>query len=157
MNARDTQRHTAQLTEGRRPVWLPWIAGPHEETAGAVLVSLTEFRADAWRYFPGMGWIALGLRSGWYGLPGAVGLYLWADVPRLCVGSLSVWTDEADLQRWIGLPRHVHVMRRYRPRGKARSTQWTCETFDRTVILAEAKRRLACGELFSHEDLATPT
>jgi hypothetical protein len=63
------------------------------------------------------------------------------------VGSLSVWTDAADLRRWIGLPRHVQVMRRYKPRGTARSTQWTRETFDRAAILAEAKQRLARGEL----------
>jgi hypothetical protein len=128
-------------------VWLPWTAGPHEETAGWVLVSLTEFRAHAWRDLPRVTWIARGLRAGWYGLPGAVGLYLWTDLPQRCVGSLSVWTDAADLRRWIGLPRHVQVMRRYKPRGTSRSTQWTRETFDRAAILAEAKQRLAKGEL----------
>lgn len=157
MKARDTRREASQSEEGRRPVWLPWAAGAHEETAGPVLVSLTEFRANGWRHLPGMARIALGLRAGWYGLPGAVGLYLWTDVSRRCVGSLSVWTDEADLRRWIGLPRHVQVMRRYRPRGTARSTQWTCGTFDRSAILAEAKRRLASGELSGHGSAATPT
>jgi hypothetical protein len=77
-------------------VWLPWMAGPHEETAQSVLVSLTEFRAHAWRDLPRMAWIGLALRAGWYGLPGAVGLYLWTDFPQRCVGSLSVWTDAAD-------------------------------------------------------------
>jgi hypothetical protein len=139
----------APLQERRRPMWLAWTAGPHEDTAETVLVSLTEFRAHAWRDLPGMARIALGLRAGWYGLPGAVGLYLWADIPRRCVGSLSVWTDAADLRRWIGLPRHVEVMRRYRPRGTARSTKWTCETFDQSAILADAKRHLASGELDS--------
>jgi hypothetical protein len=115
-----------------------------------VLVSLTEFRARSWRYFPAMAWIGLGLRAGWYGLPGAVGLYRWTDVSQRCVGSLSVWTDEANLRRWIGLPRHVRVMRRYRPRGTARSTSWTCESFDRSAILDEAKRRLGSGELSGH-------
>lgn len=128
-------------------MWLPWTAGPHEETAGPVLVSLTEFRPHAWRDLPRIALIASGLRAGWYGLPGAVGLYLWADLPRRCGGSLSVWTDPADLHRWIGLPRHVQVMRQYKPRATTRSTQWTSETFDRAAILAEAKQRLARGEL----------
>lgn len=75
---------------------------------------------------------------------------------RRCTGSLSVWTDEADLRRWIGLPRHAEVMRRYRPRGMARSTQWTCETFDRAAVHAEAKRRLARGELDSHQQPSAP-
>lgn len=60
---------------------------------------------------------------------------------------VSLWTDPADLQRWIGLPRHVEVMRRYRRRGAARSAQWACESFDRAATLAEAKQRLARGEL----------
>lgn len=87
--------------------------------------------------------------AGWYGLPGAIGLYLWIDLPKRCVGSLSVWTNETDLQRWVGLPRHVQVMRRYKPRGTARSAQWSCEAFDRLAILNEAKRRLAQGEMES--------
>lgn len=131
-------------------MWLPWTAGPHEEANGPVLVSLTEFKAHSWHDLPAMAWIALGLRAGWYGLPGAVGLFLWTDVSQRCVGSLSVWTDEADLRRWIGLPRHGWVMRRYRLRGTARSTSWTCETFDRSAILDEAKRRLVSGELSGH-------
>lgn len=127
------------------------MAGPEEGTAGPVHVSLTEFRAHAWRDLPSMGWTAVGLRAGWYGLPGAVGLYLWADVPRRCVGSLSVWTNAAHLRRWIGLPRHVEVMRRYKPRGTTRSTQWTSETFDRSVVLREAKGHLVGGELSSRD------
>ena len=140
----------AAAGERRAPVWLPWIAGPEEDTSAAVLVSLTEFRAHAWRHLPGMAWVAMGLRAGWYGLPGAVGLYLWADVPRRCVGSCSVWTDGADLRRWVGLPRHVQVMRRYRPRGAARATQWTCAGADRRTIRDEATRRLRAGELAAH-------
>jgi hypothetical protein len=123
------------------------MAGPQEMSAGPVLVSLTEFRAHSWRDLPAMGRVALGLRAGWYGLPGAVGLYLWTDVSRRCVGSLSVWTDEAALGRWIALPRHVQVMRRYRRRGATRSATWRCEAFDRSTVLDEAKRRLASGKL----------
>lgn len=62
--------------------------------AGSVLVSLTEFRPHAWRDLPHMAWIALWLRAGWYGLPGAVGLYLWTDLPRRCAG-LAVGVDRS--------------------------------------------------------------
>jgi hypothetical protein len=152
MEGGDAQPPVTPLKEPRtRLVWLPWTEGPEEGTAGPVFVSLTEFRAHAWRDLPGMARTALELRAGWYGLPGAVGLYLWADVAHRCVGSLSVWTDAADLQRWIGLPRHVQVMRSYRPRGSARSTQWTCETADKMAIRGEATRRLAEGELASRD------
>jgi hypothetical protein len=137
------------VAEGRRPVWLPWMAGPHEQAAGPVFVSLTEFKAQSWFDIPAMAWTAVALRAGWYGLPGAVGLYLWTDLSRRCVGSLSVWTDQADLRRWIELPRHVRVMRRYRRRGTTRSASWTCETFDRSAIHHDANRRLARGKLSS--------
>ncbi len=127
----------------RRPLWLPWVDGPHESPSGPVFVSLTEFNASAWLDLPAMTWTALALRSGWYGLPGAVGMHLWADPLRRCVGSLTVWTEESALRRWVGLPRHVEVMRRYRPRGAARTTSWTCPAFDRAAILAEAKACLS--------------
>lgn len=112
-----------------------------------MLVSLTEFKAHAWRDLPRMTWTGLALRAGWYGLPGAVGLHLWVDLPSRSVGSLSVWTDAGQLRRWIALPRHTEVMRRYRARGATRFAEWTSERFERAAVLAEAKCRLASGEL----------
>lgn len=134
--------HEPPLDDHRSPMWLPWIAGPEEQADGPALVSLSEFKMHTLRDLPGIAWTGMRLRAGWYGLPGAVGLHLWMDLTQRSIGSLSVWTNAADLRRWIGLPLHTQVMRRYRSRGIARATQWTCEPFDRAAILVEAKRRL---------------
>jgi len=53
-----------------------------------------------------------------------------------------VWTDRAALRRWVGLPLHVTIMRRYRPLGTNRSALWDVEQFDRDAVRAEAERRL---------------
>jgi hypothetical protein len=130
--------------EGHRAlIWLPWVAGPEERAGGQVLVSLTEYKPQRWRDLPSVARAGMRLRGGWYGLPGAVGLHLWVDPCKRGSGSLSVWTNAADLRRWIGLPLHRQIMGRYRSRGTARSTQWTWDSCDRTAILAEAKLRLA--------------
>lgn len=129
----------------RAALWLPWVAGPEQDVEGPVLVSLTEFQMRTLRDLPGAAWAGMRLRAGWYGLPGAVAMRLWTDPTQRSTGSLSVWTSSADLRRWIGLPLHAQIMRRYRSRGVARATHWTCEPFDRATILAEAKRRLTAA------------
>jgi hypothetical protein len=48
----------------------------------------------------------------------------------LRTGSISVWSDEAALRRFVGLPLHVDVMRRNRDRGTVRSATWAVEEFD---------------------------
>lgn len=78
------------------------------------------------------------LGLGWYGLPGAVGLYLWADPLRRRTGSPAVWTDSAAMHRWIGLPLHVATMRHYGTRGSLRSSMGEPEQVDRRAILARA-------------------
>jgi hypothetical protein len=54
-----------------------------------------------------------------------------------------VWASEEDLERFVGLPHHVDIMRRYRDRGTVRSTTWTVEQFDRGLILDRALAWLA--------------
>jgi heme-degrading monooxygenase HmoA len=127
-------------------LWGAWAPGPEEAAAGPVVVSLTNFTMHTLRDLPGIWRAAIRLRRGWYGLPGAVGLYLWADAPSRQVGSVSVWTNEPDLHRWIGVPLHVAIMRRYRTRGFLRSAKWFSATVDRTAIRTEAARRLEAGD-----------
>jgi hypothetical protein len=50
--------------------------------------------------------------------------------------------------RWVQLPLHHAIMRRYRTRGTILSTLWESETPDRSAILLDAERRLA-GDDFS--------
>jgi len=128
------------------PIWFPWQPGPEEDTDRPVLVSLTEFTMHSLRSLPGIARRGTQLQLGWYGLPGAVGVQLWADPLTRRTGSVSVWTDRRSLYRWVQLPLHQAIMRRYRTRGTVRSTLWEIETPNRSSILLQAKQRLASGD-----------
>lgn len=119
-------------------LWFPWLPGPETTTDGPVLVSLTDYTMHSRRSLPGILRRGGRLGLGWYGLPGAIGLYLWADPLRGRTGSLSVWTDSDAMYRWVGLPLHVETMRHYRTRGTLRSTTWRSDDVDRRAILARA-------------------
>jgi hypothetical protein len=77
--------------------------------------------------------------SGWYAMPGAIGLWLWMLPATSRGGSISVWASEADLERFIGLPHHVDIMARYRGRGTVRSTTWVADRFERGAIIVRAR------------------
>lgn len=123
-------------------IWLPWQAGPEADTTGPVLVSLTDFTMRSLRFLPEIATTGIRLSLGWYGIPGAVGVSQWADLVHRRTGSLSVWTDEAALRRWVGLPLHIRTIRRNRDRGTLRTMTWSTDTVDRTALRAEAARRL---------------
>ena len=124
------------------PVWTPWAAGPVRSPDGPVVVSVTEFVPHALRHFHAFVLDGLRLREGWYGMEGAVGLYLYGQPTRRRGGSVSVWTDGAAMRRFIGLPRHVEIMRRYRPLGTVRATTFEQADFDRDDVKRRALRWL---------------
>jgi hypothetical protein len=121
----------------------PWTDGPEAAPAGSVVVSVTDFAPHRRRDVPLITRTGLRLRRGWFAMPGAVGLCLWSDplVPRS--GSISVWTSEEDLQRFIRLPAHVAIMRRFRDRGTLRSTSWSADGFDPSAVVAQARGWIA--------------
>jgi hypothetical protein len=117
--------------------------GPVPRTDGPVVVSFTEFTARRFRDLPGIAWAGLGLRRGWWAMPGAIGVVLYVDVRARRGGSLSVWATEEDLRRFVALPRHVAIMRRYRQRVAVRATTWRAEARLRPgAALAEGRARL---------------
>ncbi len=126
-------------------IWLPWREGPVARADGPVIVSLTNFSVHRRRHWPGVYLAGLRLREGWYAMPGAVGLWLWTQPLAGRGGSVSVWTDEADLRRFVGLPLHLAIMRRYRPRGAVESHTWRMDSFIPDVARAQARRRLGLG------------
>lgn len=127
-------------------IGFPWQPGPEDDTDRPVIVSLTEFKAYSFWSFPDIVRRGAQLQRGWYGLPGAVRVHLWADPLTRRTGSVSVWTDRRSLYRWVQLPLHRTIMHRYRTRGTLRSTLWESESPDRNSILVQAKRRIASGE-----------
>jgi hypothetical protein len=121
----------------------PWAGGPEADAGGAVVVSVTDFAPHRRRDVPTIARTGLRLRLGWFAMPGAVGLCLWSQPLAVRSGSISVWTSEEDLQRFIRLPAHVAIMRRFRARGDLRSTIWSDVTFDAAEIVDRAKRWIA--------------
>lgn len=124
-------------------VWLPWRAGPAAGGEGPVVVSLTDFRAHRLRDLPGIYWSGLRLREGWYAMPGAIGLWLWGQpLDRGRGGSVSVWQSEADLRRFVALPAHLAIMRKYRTLGRLESATWQMDCFTPSAARAAARERL---------------
>jgi hypothetical protein len=125
------------------PLLTRWMPGPHDPAGAPVVVSVTEFEPHRRRDLPGVAIKGLRMRMGWYAMPGAVGLWLWSlpAIPRS--GAISVWATEGDLERFIGLPHHVDVMRRYSTRGTVRSTTWNADRFEPDVVVARARAWIA--------------
>lgn len=121
------------------PVLTPWMPGPVDPLDKPVVVSVTEFSADHRRDLPGVLLKGLRMRLGWYAMPGAVGLWLWSLPAKAIGGSISVWKNEADLERFVGLPHHVDIMRRYGSRGTVRSTKWRADKFEPHVVIEHAR------------------
>src|SRR3954451_13666652 len=105
----------------------PWTPGPEEPADGRVVVSVTEFAPHRARDVPATVRAGLRMRRGWFAMPGAVGLRLWSHPFGPRSGSISVWTSEEELRRFIRLPAHVAIMRRFRERGTVRSVTWSAE------------------------------
>lgn len=123
--------------------WLPWRPGPAPAGDGGVVVSLTDFRAHRLRDLPGIYWNGLRLREGWYAMPGAIGLWLWGrPLERGRGGSVSVWRSEADLRRFVGLPAHLAIMRKYRALGTLNSATWEMDRFSLQAARAAAQQRI---------------
>lgn len=122
-----------------RPLIVSWMPGPASAGDGPVVVSVTEYAAHSLRHLPGVAYNGMRMREGWYAMPGAVGLWLWSLPASGLSGSISVWTDTEALQRFVGLPHHVDIMRRYGDRGDVRSTTWEADNFDRPGTLARAR------------------
>jgi hypothetical protein len=117
----------------------PWTPGPVDPRDAPVVVSVTEFSAHHRRELPGMAVNGLRMRMGWYAMSGAVGMWLWMLPAAGRGGSISVWGGEDDLERFVTLPHHVEIMRRYGDRGTVRSTTWTADRFDRAATLEKGR------------------
>ncbi len=76
-------------------------------------------------------------------MPGAIGIVLYLDVLAKTGGSMSIWTSEEDLRRFVALPRHAAIMRRYRDRVRVRAATWTTENFSLLEAWEQRHQRLA--------------
>jgi hypothetical protein len=126
-------------------IWVPWAPGPERVRADTeLLVSVTEFTARRPSTLPGVFAYGLRLRQGWFAMDGAVGLFLWSQPGQLRGGSVSVWRDEAALRRFVRLPLHAAIVRKFRDRVGVKSTSWT------QISVQPAELKLASARLLTN-------
>lgn len=117
-----------------------WRRGAAAAFAGPLLLSYTEFTPSAMRDLPAIYRAAGRLLDACEGLEGAVGVAVYWRLPRRRVGSLSAWTGPDALRRFVSLPLHLEVMRRFRDRGSLRSAEWRAEGFELRAALRDGAR-----------------
>jgi hypothetical protein len=69
----------------------------------------------------------------------------YIDVFTKTGGSLSIWATEDDLRRFVALPRHVAIMRRYRDRVRVRRDDLDDRELQRGGAWEQRNERLAAA------------
>jgi hypothetical protein len=123
-----------------------WSRGSTVPRERELLVSLTDFRILHTRDVVPVYRAGMRLRRSWPKLPGAVGIWLWSKPLQLRAGSVSLWCEAVDLQRFVRWRAHLQTVRRFRDRGELHASSWRVEHCDAGQIWAEAAARLAAGE-----------
>jgi hypothetical protein len=123
----------------------PWRHGTARDHYDGLLVSYTEFTPDTMLDLPRIYLAAERLRRACSELEGAIGLTIYWQPLHRRGGSLSAWTSRDSLRRFVTLPYHLEIMRRYRTRGTVRSTEWWAESLDIGEALAQGQRALDGG------------
>jgi hypothetical protein len=121
---------------------LPWTPGPAERE-GTVFVSATRFTYRRFWHMPFVFWHGLALRRQWGRVEGAIGMLTGASLFQRTTYTVSAWTTERDLQRWIGSRYHAHLMKDYRGYVEsAGAASWLTEVFEPHAAWREALARL---------------
>ncbi|MFD7866344.1 hypothetical protein [Streptomyces sp. NPDC059783] len=119
-----------------------WRSGPVPLALCPVVVSVTDFTATSRPQAGAIAIAGLRLRRTWSRTPGALGMWLWADVAGRRSGSVSVWRDAAALEAFVGRTDHVAVVRAHRGRGTMRAATWEAEDFDPDAVWDRARALL---------------
>ena len=119
----------------------PWRPGPAAATERTVLVSYTQY-TFRWRDLPAIAWAGMRLRKSLSLLPGAVGVSLYIQPLRHRVGSLTAWESDADLKRFVVLPYHLQIMRKYRTRGSLKTATWPTDRFSLADAYTQAPHQV---------------
>jgi hypothetical protein len=118
------------------------MRGPAEEN-GAVFVSATRFTYRRLSHMPFVFCHGLLLRRQWDRVDGAIGMFTGASLPERTTYTVSAWTTEADLHRWMGSRYHVRLMKDYRGYlESSRAVSWLEKAFDPNAAWREALARL---------------
>ena len=120
-----------------------WKSGPAAHADGPFMISVTQFTPKWMTDIPDI-WIAAdSLGDQLARIDGAIGVTTYIQPVRRHIGSISIWADDSGLAKFMNLPDHVDIMRRYRPRGlPVRSATWWSEEFEIGATLAEGLQML---------------
>ncbi|MBC9713095.1 hypothetical protein H9Y04_10990 [Streptomyces sp. TRM66268-LWL] len=130
-----------ETTRASRPPRLlrtRWKHGPVPLTLCGAHVSVTEFTAGTRAHAAAVALAGLRLRRTWPTTPGALGMWLWADLAGRRSGSVSVWRDDIALKEFVGRPDHIETVRAHRGRGALRATSWALEDFEPDEVWTRA-------------------
>ncbi len=88
-------------------------------------------------------WHGLRLRRQWSGVPGAVGMFSGASIPDRTTYTVTAWSSEVDLGRWLRSPQHVRLMRDYKAYlESSAAVNWLSDAFEPRAAWAEGMSRL---------------
>jgi hypothetical protein len=126
---------------------LSWKRGSVDYKQGAFMLSATRFTYRNLTDMPGVFWHGLGLRRNWAQIEGAIGVFIGADLLQRTTYTVSAWSDEADLRRWLASPEHARLMRGYGPRlQSSAAVSWTADRLALREIFAAGMARLAAKD-----------
>ncbi|MEV6428138.1 hypothetical protein [Nocardia sp. NPDC051463] len=107
-----------------------WKSGTAARAGGPFMISMTQYTTTRATDIPAIWRASERLGDQLAMIDGAVGVLTYFRPARRQVGSLSIWADDRGLAKFMGLPYHVEIMRKYRPRGlPIRSAKWWTEEF----------------------------
>ena len=123
-------------------VTMPWKRGAVPGAGPACVISATRTEIARSRDVPGISVGGLSLRARWAENPGSIGMQIAMDLRHRVSWSLSAWTTEDDLDRFVRSEHHLRVVAPYRAHVMVAATRWRAEQLDVDQAWDEARRRL---------------
>jgi hypothetical protein len=128
---------------------LSWMRG-RAVAHGAVFVSATRFTYRRMWHMPFVFWHGMALRRRWSEVDGAIGMFTGGSLAERTTYTLSAWSTEPDLARWLRSPEHARLMRDFQPWvTNVTAVSWLAEAFEPRAAWREGLSRL--------EQMASPT
>jgi hypothetical protein len=120
-----------------------WKDGPATQAEGPFMISVTQYTTNHIGDIPDIWRASESLGDQLAKIDGAVGVMTYIQLGRRRVGSISIWANDRGLAKFIGLPDHVDIMNKYRPRGlPIRSAKWWTDEYRIGAALTQGLKML---------------
>jgi hypothetical protein len=82
-------------------------------------------------HMPVIFWHGMAMRRRWGEIDGAIGMFTGGSLAERTTYTVSAWSTEADLTRWLRSPGHARLMRDFRAwLADAAAVSWVAEAFE---------------------------